>query len=67
MPWLWQLKLTAAQNVNKVTDTMLHAAGGSRYKADFGELSAGYDGDLRVRGERFVSALILTKGYYNLV
>ncbi|KAF0298302.1 NADH-cytochrome b5 reductase 1 [Amphibalanus amphitrite] len=36
LQWLWQLKFAAAKNVNTVTDTMLHAAGGSGYKTDFG-------------------------------
>uniref|UniRef100_A0A2P2I086 Acyl-CoA dehydrogenase n=1 Tax=Hirondellea gigas TaxID=1518452 RepID=A0A2P2I086_9CRUS len=36
LPWLWQLKYTAAKNCNEVVDTMLHAMGGSGYKTEFG-------------------------------
>lgn len=34
--WLWQGKYVAAKNVSTVTDTMLHACGGSGYKTDLG-------------------------------
>jgi len=36
LSWLWQMKFSAAKNVANVTDKMLHAAGGSGYKCDFG-------------------------------
>ncbi|XP_037072580.1 probable acyl-CoA dehydrogenase fadE25 [Pollicipes pollicipes] len=36
LSWLWQMKFSAAKNVNVVTDKMLHAAGGSGYKVDLG-------------------------------
>jgi hypothetical protein len=32
--WAWQAKFTAAKNVARVTDKMLHACGGSGYKRD---------------------------------
>ena len=36
MHWLWMVKFTAAKNVTKVGDDMLHACGGSGYKPDLG-------------------------------
>ena len=35
-PWNWQVKYTAAANVAEVADKMLHACGGSGYKAGLG-------------------------------
>lgn len=34
--WLWQNKYVAAKNVCKVSDTMLHACGGTGYKLELG-------------------------------
>ena len=34
--WMWQVKFTAAKNVAKVADKMLHACGGTGYKPDLG-------------------------------
>jgi len=36
LPWLWQIKFQAAKNVHQVSDKMLHACGGSAYKASLG-------------------------------
>ncbi|WP_081942822.1 acyl-CoA dehydrogenase family protein [Myxosarcina sp. GI1] len=34
--WYWQIKFTAAKNVARVTDKMLHACGGTGYKKELG-------------------------------
>ncbi len=34
--WMWQVKFTAAKNVAKVADKMLHACGGTGYKPGLG-------------------------------
>ena len=34
--WCWQVRFGAAKNVNKVTDKMMQACGGSGYKTDLG-------------------------------
>ena len=34
--WMWQVKFTAAKNVARVVDKMLHACGGTGYKPDLG-------------------------------
>ena len=36
LPWMWQIKFQAAKNVHEVSDKMLHACGGSAYKASLG-------------------------------
>ena len=36
VPWTWQVKYAAASNVAEVADKMLHASGGSGYKANLG-------------------------------
>ena len=36
LPWMWQVKFQAAKNVHQVSDKMLHACGGSAYKASLG-------------------------------
>jgi alkylation response protein AidB-like acyl-CoA dehydrogenase len=34
LPWLWQIKFTAAKNVAHVVDKMLHCCGGTAYKKE---------------------------------
>ena len=34
--WMWQVKFTAAKNVARVSDKMLHACGGTGYKPELG-------------------------------
>ncbi|HSD35810.1 MAG TPA: acyl-CoA dehydrogenase family protein [Alphaproteobacteria bacterium] len=36
LPWMWQVKFTAAKNVAHVSDKMLHACGGTGYKPALG-------------------------------
>ena len=36
LPWMWQVKFQAAKNVHQVSDKMLHACGGTAYKASLG-------------------------------
>lgn len=36
LPWLWQLKFSAAKTAHIVSDKMLHACGGTAYKYDLG-------------------------------
>ena len=35
--WCWQMRFECAKNVNKATDKMMQACGGSGYKRDLGK------------------------------